>query len=75
LLDEAPENARRIDTAFELAFARPPTAEEEKKALAYLDLSRQKLAAANVSPDLIDQESWASFLRAMLASNEFMYID
>ncbi len=75
LLDDAPGNARRLDLAFKSAFARSPAAEEEKKALAYLDESRQKLAAADVSPDLLTQESWASFLRAVLASNEFIYID
>jgi len=75
LMDDAPDNARRLDLAFESALARPPTAPEKKRALAYLDESRQKLEAANVSPDMLTQESWASFLRAMLASNEFIYID
>jgi len=75
LMDEAPDNARRLDMVFELAFARPPTALEKKKALAYLDQSRQKMGAADVGPDLLTQESWASFLRAVLATNEFMYID
>jgi Protein of unknown function (DUF1553)/Protein of unknown function (DUF1549)/Planctomycete cytochrome C len=75
LLDDAPDNARRLDVVFESAFARPPTVLEKKKALAYLDQSRQKMGAADVSPDLLTQETWASFLRAVLASNEFIYID
>jgi hypothetical protein len=33
------------------------------------------MGASDVSPDLVTQESWASFLRALLASNEFIYID
>jgi hypothetical protein len=75
LLDEAPDNVSRLDVVFDSAFARPPTEREKEKALAYLDQSRPKMAAADVSPDLVTQETWASFLRAVLASNEFIYID
>jgi hypothetical protein len=75
LADDAPDNAGRLNLAFESALARSPTPEERQRALAYLDQSRRALEAAGVSADLVTQESWASFLRGLLASNEFMYID
>ena len=75
LMDEAAGDDDRLNLVFESAFARPPDAPERQRALAYLAQSRQKLEVAHVSPDLVAQESWASFLRAVLASNEFIYID
>jgi hypothetical protein len=75
LLDEAADNARRLNLVFECAFARPPDSQEQHRALAYLDDSRQKLEAADVGPDRVTQESWASLLRVLLASNEFIYVD
>jgi hypothetical protein len=75
LLDAAPDNAQRVNLVFQSAFARPPTVEERERALAYLGEAPRKLEAADVSPDLLTQESWASFLRGLLASNEFIYID
>ena len=75
LMDAEPDDARRLDLVFESAFARPPAPEEQQRALAYLSQSRKMLEAADVSPDRVTQESWASFLRAVLASNEFIYID
>ena len=71
----APDDRRRLTLAFELAFARPPTREEELRAREYLRHSRQKLEAAGVTTGQLTRAAWASFFRAMLASNEFIYID
>jgi hypothetical protein len=75
LMDATPNNAHRLNLVFESAFARLPTAEERQRGLAYLGEARRKLEAADVSPDLLTQESWASLLRTLLASNEFVYVD
>ena len=66
---------RRLKLAFDSAFARPPTREESQKALEYLSLVRQRLEAAGVTSGQLTREAWASFLRAMLATNEFVYVD
>ncbi len=71
----APDDGRRLKLAFESAFARPPTHEEARQALEYFRLSRQKLEAAGVTTGQLTREAWASFLRGVLASNEFIYID
>jgi hypothetical protein len=75
LMDEAPNDASRLKLAFAAALGRNPTPQEQQRALVYLQASSKKLAVAEVSPELLAQESWASFLRALLASNEFVYID
>ncbi len=75
LIAAAPTNTRRLNLAFETAFGRPPTPAETRRALEYFRLSQQKLRAAGVSGDDLAEKSWASFLRAMFASNEFTYID
>jgi hypothetical protein len=71
----APDDSRRLKLAFELAFARPPTPEETRRALEYFRQGRQKVEAAGVTTGQLTREVWASFLRAVLASNEFIYID
>jgi hypothetical protein len=75
VMDATPDNAHRLNLVLESAFARLPTVEEQQRASAYLDGSPRKLQDADVSPDLLTQESWASLLRTVLASNEFVYID
>lgn len=75
LIDDASDNTRRLNIVFETALCRPPSSDEKQRALAYLADVMQKLQASGVSPDLVIQESWASFLRSLMASNEFIYID
>ena len=47
----------------------------DAQTLDYLRLSRQKLEAAGVTSGQLTRESWASFLRGVLAANEFIYLD
>ena len=75
LIATAPNDTRRLNLAYESVFARPPAPEEVRKAREYLRLSHEKLKAAGVPRDKLAQEVWASYLRAILASNEFIYID
>jgi mono/diheme cytochrome c family protein len=75
LIAAAPDSTRRLNLAFESSLGRRPTKVETRRALEYLRQGRQKLEAAGVKSDQVPLESWASFLRAMLASNAFIYID
>jgi hypothetical protein len=75
LIAAAPDNGRRLNLAFESALGRLPSPEEARHAEEYLRLSERKLEAARVSADQLVQESWASYLRALLSSNEFIYMD
>ena len=57
----------RVDHAYRLAFARPPTPRERAAALAFL--VRQS-DLPGVAPDSV----WTDLCRALLNTNEFLYV-
>ena len=58
-LENAGEDAAKIDRAYRLLFQRPPTPEERKLGLEYL---RQT------------HEAWPQYAQVLLSSNEFSFI-
>lgn len=64
-----------IEEAYQIAFARPVTAEEKTAAQAYLAAARDKLKANGVPADQVRRKAWESFVRALFLSNEFVYVD
>jgi cytochrome c553 len=67
LLVECPDDAGRMERAYLLAFGRPATAEEKAVGAAYLAKVRAKLRE--------DGAAWESYVRALLMSNEFVYVN
>jgi hypothetical protein len=65
----------RIDYAFRLAYGRAPKLEEVREAEDYLQRTRPELQAANIPADQLDQKALASYLRVVMSSNEFLYVD
>ncbi len=65
----------RIDYASRLAYGRPAKPEEIKEATAYLQEVREGLQAVNTPADRLTRAALASYLRVMLSSNEFLYVD
>jgi len=72
---EALPNDERIQAAYALVFGRPARPEEVREGLTYLQRCTEKLAARLDSPHERQDLAWASFARAILASDEFLYID
>lgn len=66
LLEGADTPAGRVRRAYELLFARVPTADEVEAATAYVEKLRMKLSA---------QAAWESLARALYMSNELVYLD
>jgi hypothetical protein len=66
--------SERVDYAYLMVFGRPPRAEELRAASEYLERFR---ANAQRSGESNQPESrvWASFARALFASDEFLYVD
>jgi hypothetical protein len=64
------DEARRVDRAYRLAFARSPTVKDRDRALAFL---REFAARAEV-PDPASA-AWSAFCQALLAGAEFRYLD
>jgi len=75
LIDQQSDPRARLRLAYLRVFARPPSAEENDRSLAYLARYEQTLAAESVVADRRAIESWSSLVRALLASNEFIYVE
>jgi hypothetical protein len=65
----------RIDYAFRLAYSRAAGLQEVREAQNYLQQTRAELTAANIANDQLNRKALASYLRVVLSSNEFLYVD
>jgi len=75
LLATERDDPSRLRTAFLGAFGRPPTDAERDRADAFLREYHRSLSAEGLPADRLEVEAWAGLARAMLASNEFLYVD
>ena len=67
VMREKSDDPSRIERAFQILYARPPAPEETEMAAGHL----AQLAAKNLPAD----KAWQSLSRALLAANEFLYLD
>jgi len=73
---ERSENVSRIELAYVLLFGRPPTAEELRTSRRYLGRVFEKLRSDGVlTTEQVTQQTWESFARGLMLSNEFVYVD
>lgn len=75
LLAEAKDEPARIDRGYRLCFGRPPSAEDLAGAKAFLNTARAALTESGTPAADLERASWASFVRALLSSNEFLFVD
>jgi hypothetical protein len=75
ILTESVKDASRVQRAFELTLSRPPTKDELSESVDYLARIRERLVALDVASEEHEIRTWESFARAMLRTNEFIYID
>jgi hypothetical protein len=69
------DDAQRIEFAYRLAFGRKPSADELNKGLAYLRDVRPELASVNVEEEAQTRAALSSYLRVLLSSSEFVFVD
>jgi uncharacterized protein DUF1553/uncharacterized protein DUF1549/cytochrome c len=65
----------RIDYAFHMAYGRAPGLEEIREAQQFLGRTRLELQAGGAPVDQLNQKALASYLRVVMSSNEFLYVD
>ncbi len=65
----------RIDYAFRLAYGRTVGLQEVREAQSYLQQTRAELMAENAPVDQLNRKALASYLRVVMSSNEFLYVD
>jgi cytochrome c553 len=63
-------DAARVESAYLRILNRQPAKEEVDQSLKYIEGFKQKFAGENV-----DQKAWQSLCRALMASNDFVYVD
>jgi uncharacterized protein DUF1553 len=69
------DDAGRIKLAFELCFSRDPTDDELSLGQTYLAKIRSQSAAAGTKEEPHEAHAWQSFVRLLLRTNEFVYLD
>ncbi len=75
LMREREEDRSRVERAYQLAFARRARPDEVRENLAFLDAVRTRLRANGISAEEQALRAWSSVARAVLGSNEFLFID
>ncbi|PYV01393.1 MAG: hypothetical protein DMG10_17810, partial [Acidobacteria bacterium] len=70
LLADAAAGARRIERAYVIAVGRKPDSDETSGALQYIGAFQQRLGGPES-----ELKAWQSFCRALMASNEFIYLE
>ena len=75
LLAAPGHDRERIDLACQIALNRAARPDEIRETLAYLARAEAQLAAPDNSPGARRLAAWSSYARALLGSNEFMFID
>jgi mono/diheme cytochrome c family protein len=75
LLAERSTDAGRIEWSYLLALARPATVAERAAGAGYLAQVRAALAAAGTPPEQQAAAAWASYVRALWMTNEFVYVN
>ena len=66
--------AGRIHVLYLRAYGRPPTPVEIQRDLGYLDRFRTA-AGSQIPPAELESRAWRSLCRAILAANEFIFVE
>jgi hypothetical protein len=73
VLAAANDAEKRLTLAFTLTLARPPTPEETRESVAFLD--RYQNALTSVPRAERESRAWAALTRTLLGRNEFLFVD
>jgi hypothetical protein len=75
LIADEPEATSRLRVAYLRAFGRGPTDDERGRADDFLTRYARGLADEGLPADRREAEAWSALARALIASNEFLYVD
>jgi hypothetical protein len=65
----------RLRYAYLLVYGRAPAPDEIRDARQFLTRGRESLAGSALAEDRTYREAWASLMRVLLSSNEFLSLD
>jgi hypothetical protein len=69
------EDPDRISSAFERFYSRPPNENEIASSQAFIASYENNLTERNTAPDQVRPLAWKAFCRALMATNEFLYVN
>ncbi len=75
LLISAPSLSDRVSWVYQTIFGRMPSGDEVDRADAFLEIARKQIAETDVSDNKLAKQAWSAYLRSMLSSNEFVFVD
>lgn len=75
LISLSAEDSARISAAYQIAWNRPPTSAEQQESVEFLKQYREKLFELKTPSDQLEQQAWSALSRALLSSNEFVYVE
>ena len=75
LIAASSEPAQRIEMAYRLAWSRPPTTDDCRRAQEFVKTAQLASAQSGAPMAFCEHEAWASLAKVMLTANEFLYID
>ncbi len=69
------DHDQRISAAFELMVGRPPLDSEYQSVTQWMREMDGRLHESEESSDVREHETWTAFIRSILRTNEFLYVD
>ncbi len=75
ILASAPQTPARITFAYRLALGRPPTPDEQQDCADFVQKYRERLLTLHKRSHELEQHIWTAFARALLSTNEFVFLD
>lgn len=75
VMASASDERARVAHAYELALNRPALPEEQEECAQFLRKYRDTLKTLNTPADQVEIAAWTALSRALLSSNEFVYVD
>lgn len=75
ILALATDDQSRVAAAYQLTLNRPPGIDEQQECVDFLETYRDKLVELKTPLDQVQSKAWAALARALLGSNEFMFVD
>ena len=75
LLAQPGEDAERIAAAFERFYSRPPSESEIASSLEFIATYEKSLIERSTAADQMRPMAWKAFCRALMSTNEFLYVN
>ena len=71
----ATDEHSRIAAAYQIAWNRSPTSDEQQECADFLKQYRDKLAELKTPSDQAELKAWSALVRVLMSSNEFVFVD